>query len=74
MKLQKKIIFNICRLPEIGDDMPEKNPLLKEETKLPEFNKFTIEKCIAAIGRQAVEMEQGVRNLEEKIEGKFLIA
>ncbi|OXU26067.1 hypothetical protein TSAR_002648 [Trichomalopsis sarcophagae] len=55
-------------LPEIGEDLPEKNPLLKEETMLPEFNRLSIERCIAAIGKQTIEFEQGIKALEKDIE------
>lgn len=50
--------------------MPEKNPLLKEETLLPEFNGLTIERSIAAIAKQAMEFEQGIKALEKDIEGR----
>ena len=61
----------IFSLPEIGEDLPEKNPLLKEDTMLPEFNSITIEKCIAAIGKQTLEFEQGVKALETEINGNI---
>ncbi|KAL7306463.1 hypothetical protein TKK_0001877 [Trichogramma kaykai] len=54
-------------LPEIGD-IPDKYPLLKEETMLPEFNHFTIEKCFAAIGKQALELEQIVSKFENDLD------
>ncbi|KZC14840.1 Oligopeptidase A, partial [Dufourea novaeangliae] len=61
----------IVLVPEIGEDLPGKYPLLKEDTT-PEFNSITIEKCIAAIGRQALEFENGVKTLEKKIEKMFI--
>ncbi|XP_012281153.1 probable cytosolic oligopeptidase A [Orussus abietinus] len=57
----------VVLVPEIGEDLPEKNPLLKEDG-LPEFNQFTIEKCIATICRQTVEFEQEVKNVEKYIQ------
>ena len=54
-------------LPEIGENLPEKYPLLKEDNN-PEFNSFTIEKCVAAIGKQTMEFEDGVKKLGEKLE------
>nr|XP_003699258.2 PREDICTED: probable cytosolic oligopeptidase A isoform X1 [Megachile rotundata] len=55
-------------VPEIGEDLPGKYPLLKED-KTPEFNTITIEKCVAAIGRQALEFEETIKTLGKKIEG-----
>lgn len=54
------------RVPEIGEDLPEKNPLLREDG-LPEFNNISIEKCLAAIGQQSVDLEKNVRNLEDSL-------
>lgn len=54
------------RVPEIGEDLPEKNPLL-QQNGLPEFNNLTIENCMAAIGKQTLEFEVGVRNIEDQI-------
>lgn len=53
----------MSRLPEIGEESSEKNPLLKDDN-LPEFNTITIEKCIAAIGKQTVEFEEKMKSLE----------
>ncbi|XP_015523020.2 probable cytosolic oligopeptidase A [Neodiprion lecontei] len=57
----------IVLVPEIGEDLPGKNPLLKDDG-FPEFNRLSIEKCVAAIGKQSVEFEQGVRHIGETIE------
>lgn len=54
----------IVLLPEIGEESSEKNPLLKDDN-LPEFNTITIEKCIAAIGKQTVEFEEKMKSLEK---------
>lgn len=62
----------MSRLPEIGEESTEKNPLLKNDN-LPEFNTITIEKCIAAIGRQTVEFEEKIKSLETVIECKYKI-
>ncbi|XP_011633032.1 probable cytosolic oligopeptidase A isoform X1 [Pogonomyrmex barbatus] len=54
----------IVLLPEIGEESSEKNPLLKNDN-LPEFNTITIEKCIAAIGKQTVDFEEKMKSLEK---------
>ncbi|XP_053982476.1 uncharacterized protein LOC128878363 [Hylaeus volcanicus] len=54
-------------VPEIGDALPDKDPLLKED-KTPEFNTITIEKCVAAIGKQTIEFEEEIKTLETKIQ------
>lgn len=58
------------RVPEIGEDLTERNPLVKSENGLPEFNSVTIEKCVGAIGQQAIAVEKGVKALEAKIEAE----
>ncbi|XP_053690088.1 uncharacterized protein LOC128738756 [Sabethes cyaneus] len=57
----------IVLVPEIGEDLTERNPLTRTENGLPEFNTVTIEKCVGAIGQQAAGVERSVRALEEKI-------
>ncbi|XP_310873.6 uncharacterized protein LOC1272008 [Anopheles gambiae] len=57
----------IVLVPEIGEDLPEKNPL-SSSTGLPEFNNVTIEKCVGAIGQQAIAAEKSVRAIEERLE------
>ncbi|CAH0398901.1 unnamed protein product [Chilo suppressalis] len=52
----------VVLIPEIGEDA-DKNILLCENG-LPEFNDFTIEKCIAAISKQSLEYENGVNQIE----------
>ncbi|KAK5642208.1 hypothetical protein RI129_008375 [Pyrocoelia pectoralis] len=54
----------IVLVPEIGEDLPEKNPLV-QQNGLPEFNSLTIENCMAAIGKYAFDLEMGVQNIEE---------
>ncbi|XP_078046938.1 uncharacterized protein LOC144475186 [Augochlora pura] len=53
-------------VPEIGEDLTGKDPLLKED-KYPGFDSITVEKCIAAIGNQALEFEKGVRTIGEEL-------
>lgn len=65
----------IVLVPEIGEDLPERNPLVKLDNGLPEFNSVTIEKCVGSIGQQAIAVEKGVKALEARIataEGKTL--
>ncbi|XP_058836406.1 uncharacterized protein LOC131692984 [Topomyia yanbarensis] len=57
----------IVLVPEIGEDLPERNPLARSESGLPEFNNVTIEKCIGTIGQQAAGVERSVKAIEEKI-------
>ncbi|XP_055539184.1 uncharacterized protein LOC129726474 [Wyeomyia smithii] len=57
----------IVLVPEIGEDLPGRNPLTRSENGLPEFNNVTIEKCVGTIGQQAAGVERSVRALEEKI-------
>ncbi|XP_053678192.1 uncharacterized protein LOC128728589 [Anopheles nili] len=57
----------IVLVPEIGEDLPEKNPLASPHG-LPEFNNVTIEKCVGAIGQQAIAVEKSVRGIEERLE------
>ncbi|OAD52206.1 Oligopeptidase A [Eufriesea mexicana] len=54
-------------VPEIGEDLPGKYPLLKED-RTPEFTNVTIEKCVAVIGRQTLELEEKVKSLAKDIE------
>ncbi|KOC62525.1 Oligopeptidase A [Habropoda laboriosa] len=65
LKIPRRNGFLIL-VPEIGDDLPGKYPLLKKD-KSPEFSNITIEKCVAAIGRQALEFEEAVKTLEKQI-------
>uniref|UniRef100_A0A182N0P5 Peptidase M3A/M3B catalytic domain-containing protein n=1 Tax=Anopheles dirus TaxID=7168 RepID=A0A182N0P5_9DIPT len=58
----------IVLVPEIGEDLPEKNPLSSSPHGLPEFNNVTIEKCVGAIGQQAIAAEKSVRAIEERLE------
>lgn len=62
----------ISRLPEIGEESLEKNPLLKDDN-LPEFNTITIEKCTAVIGKQTVDFEEKMKSLEKVVDSKLNI-
>ncbi|KAL1403128.1 hypothetical protein pipiens_019503 [Culex pipiens pipiens] len=57
----------IVLVPEIGEDLPERNPLTKSENGLPEFNSVTIERCVGTIGQQAIGVEKGLKELEAKL-------
>ncbi|GBP08758.1 Probable cytosolic oligopeptidase A [Eumeta japonica] len=52
----------VVLIPEIGEDS-DKNILLSE-SGLPEFNDITIEKCIAAISKESLEYENGIKQIE----------
>lgn len=54
------------RIPEIGEDLPEKAPLTKQDG-LPEFNSLTIENCMGAIAKQTLDFEAGVREIEANL-------
>ncbi|KAG4074318.1 hypothetical protein HA402_008727 [Bradysia odoriphaga] len=56
----------VVLVPEIGEDLPNKNPLLRSDG-LPEFSNITIENCLATIGRQALEVEKTVQTVGEEI-------
>ncbi|XP_059616787.1 uncharacterized protein LOC132261811 [Phlebotomus argentipes] len=75
--LLTRVNFNVCPkrfgyivlVPEIGEDLPEKNPLQREDG-LPEFGTVTVEKCVSVIGKQAVDMEKQVKDLDAQVTGK----
>lgn len=54
-------------MPEIGEDLPEKNPLLQNDG-LPEFNNITIENCMAAVAKQTLDLEAGVKDIEKSLQ------
>ncbi|EFA01119.2 putative cytosolic oligopeptidase A-like Protein [Tribolium castaneum] len=56
----------IVLVPEIGEDLPEKNPLLQNDG-LPEFSNITIENCMAAIAKQTLDLEAGVKEIETSL-------
>lgn len=63
-------LFNLSRrVPEIGEDLPSTNPHLSADG-LPEFNNVTIERCIAIIGRQALDVEKTVKRCEQVLEAR----
>lgn len=63
------LLTSFFSVPEIGEDVQEKNPLLGDDG-LPEFNNATIEKCIGAVGNQAISIEKNIKMLEESITDK----
>lgn len=56
-------------MPEIGEDLPDKNPLL-QQSGLPQFNNITIENCMSAIAKQTLDYEQGVASVENCVSEK----
>lgn len=53
-------------VPEIGEDLPDVNPLLRKDG-LPEFNSLSIEKCVAVLGKQALDAEKCINNIEQTL-------
>lgn len=53
-------------MPQFDENAHEKYPLL-QENGLPEFNDVSIETCMVAIGRQALEFEAGMKKLESNL-------
>lgn len=51
------------RIPEIGEDLPAKNPFINADG-LPEFKNITADICLSRIGRQASEVEEVVGRVE----------
>lgn len=51
------------RIPEIGEELPTKNPFINQNG-LPEFKNITVENCMAKIGRQSTECERIVKDIE----------
>lgn len=58
----------IVLLPEIGEEQAQGH--LLKENKTPEFNNFTIEKCIAAIRSQAIECDNQILKIETNLQNK----
>ncbi|KAJ8971331.1 hypothetical protein NQ317_012298 [Molorchus minor] len=57
----------IVLLPEIGEDVSDKKSIIAQKNGLPEFNNVTIENCRAAIAKQTLDFEAGVKEIEDKI-------
>jgi oligopeptidase A len=55
--------FEFFSVPEIGE---EKYSAVNEQD-LPEFNNFTIEKCISAVGNQGLDVEKSLKSLEQEL-------
>lgn len=62
-------MFKHLRLPEIGEDLSDTNPLL-QQSGLPQFNNITIENCMAAIGKQTLDFENGIASVENYVSEK----
>lgn len=62
-------LFSHFSVPEIGEDLPETNPLLRDDGLL-EFSNVSIEKCVSLIGKQAIDLEKNVELLEANLSGK----
>lgn len=58
---------SVFRVPEIGEDYSQNNSLL-QQNGLPRFDDITIENCVAAIGKQASDFEEGIKQIERHIE------
>ncbi|KAG5880867.1 hypothetical protein JTB14_017793 [Gonioctena quinquepunctata] len=56
----------IILVPEIGEDVPDKNILVQSDG-LPEFKNVMIENCMSAIAKQTLEFEAGVKKIEEDV-------
>ncbi|XP_013794444.1 probable cytosolic oligopeptidase A [Limulus polyphemus] len=56
----------IVLVPEIPDETPETNPLLRQSA-LPKYSQLTPEKCVNAIGKLVIEYESGICRLEEQL-------
>ncbi|XP_055852862.1 uncharacterized protein LOC129916759 [Episyrphus balteatus] len=59
----------IVLVPEIGEDACSIEALVKPDG-LPQFDTITIETCMGAIGQQALDVENTVKNLEKQINDK----
>ncbi|XP_055903740.1 oligopeptidase A [Eupeodes corollae] len=70
--LQRQISTTKCNkgyivlVPEIGEDACSMEALLKPDG-LPHFDTITIETCMGAIGHQALDIENKVKDLETRI-------
>lgn len=65
-----KIKKSPSRIPEIGEDLPNKNPFIQADG-LPNFKNVTIENCLTKIGRQSMEVEKAVQDAEHFINLKY---
>ncbi|CAG9860126.1 unnamed protein product [Phyllotreta striolata] len=59
----------IILVPEIGEESDAKKPLVKSDG-LPEFNNVTIENCRAAVAKESLEFEAGVKSIEKDLQDK----
>ncbi|XP_018577312.1 probable cytosolic oligopeptidase A [Anoplophora glabripennis] len=56
----------IILVPEIGEESPEKSPFFRNDG-LPEFNNITIENCRAAVAKQTLDFEAGVKQIAKNL-------
>jgi oligopeptidase A len=56
----------ICLIPEIPDESPDQNPLLRP-SESPKFQDVTIENCINSIGKLVTDFEGGLSRLEDSL-------
>nr|XP_023012245.1 probable cytosolic oligopeptidase A [Leptinotarsa decemlineata] len=56
----------IVLIPEIGEEAPDSNIFISSDG-LPEFKNILIENCMAAIAKQTLEFEEGVKKLDESL-------
>lgn len=70
-----KYIFNrnryVVLLPEVPDDSPENNPLLRNNL-FPPFSEITTQHCINAVGKFVVEHDSGIHELQERLQDSAL--
>lgn len=58
------------RLPEVDTELAEK--LLSVHEELPVFSKLTTDKLGTMMGKQIVDYECSIRNMDRKLEGCFI--
>ncbi|XP_077490536.1 uncharacterized protein LOC144101306 [Amblyomma americanum] len=58
----------IVLLPEVPEDTPENNPLLRFTAAPPEYAHLTGSQCYNAVGKLLVEFEAGVCQLEDQVQ------
>lgn len=58
----------VYRLPEIPNDTPETNPVLRTE-ELLDYTSISAEKCLNAVAKLSLEQESGIWKLENQLTG-----
>lgn len=59
------------RLPEIPDDTPNTNVLLRTTDKVPQYANTTANMAYRAVGKSLIDYEIGLSRLEERLEGEY---